>query len=75
MFSSHVTSFYLVGFGFGYYFIATDGLKFTDMFICVLCITSSAQAASVVADGYQMGKGQVAAAEMFEIIDRIPKSR
>ena len=66
--------FYLVGFGFGYYFIATDGLKFTDMFICVLCITSGAQAASG-SGGWlpDVAKAQVAAAEMFEIIDRIPK--
>ena len=68
--------FYIVGFGFGYYFMATDGLKFTNMFVCVLCITSGAQAASS-SGGWlpDVAKGQVAAAEMFEIIDRTPKIR
>ena len=68
--------FYLIGFGFGYYFIATDGLKFTDMFTCVLCITSGAQSASQ-SGGWlpDVAKAKVAAAEMFEIIDRIPKIR
>ena len=68
--------FYLVGFGFGYYFIATDGLKFTNMFICVLCITSGARTASE-SGGWlpDVAKAKVAAAEMFEIIDRIPKIR
>ena len=68
--------FYIVGFGFGYYFMATDGLKFTNMFVCVLCITSGAQAASS-SGGWlpDVAKGQVAAAEMFEMIDRTPKIR
>ena len=44
------------------------------MFICVLCITSGARTASE-SGGWlpDVAKAKVAAAEMFEIVDRNPK--
>ena len=65
--------FYIVGFGYGNYLMEHEGLSFRNMFLCVMCIVSGAQAAS-----YSGGwlpdavKSRAAAASMFGMIDRKP---
>ena len=65
--------FYIIGFGYGNYLMEHEDLNFKNMFLCVMCIVSGAQAAS-----YSGGwlpdavKSRAAAASLFGMIDRKP---
>ena len=65
---------YVIGFSYGTYLIANDGLDFENMFLCVMCIVLGGQQAGQ-SGGWlpDIQKSKAAAAEMFWLIDRKPK--